>query len=150
MKDRRQEKILELIAHYDIDTQEELIFRLKECGVKVTQATVSRDIRELKLIKLSKGKGRSRYVVPTRKEQTIPKINSALTESIVSVDYAGNLLMVKTLPGLAGAVGACIDSLKADDILGCVAGDDAIMVVVRTPEKAALLCEKLRYMMRGM
>ena len=148
MKNERQKRILELIEQYEIETQDDLIKYLKESGFNVTQATVSRDIRELKLIKGSSVNGVSKYASPVKKEHVIPRFNSALTESITKVDYAGNLIIIKTFPGMANAVATCVDTLNIDDIIGCVAGDDAILVVVRSNESAADLSEKIRQMIK--
>ena len=148
MKNERQKKILELIEQYEIETQDDLIKYLKEDGFNVTQATVSRDIRELKLIKGSSVTGVSKYASPTKKEHVIPRFNSALVESITKVDYAGNLIIIKTFPGMANAVATCVDSLNIDDIIGCVAGDDAILVVVRNNDSAADLTDKIRQMVK--
>lgn len=149
-KKKRQEQILEIIEKQDIQTQEELICKLREAGYDVTQATVSRDIRELNLIKGTSAGGVYRYTVPKNPDAAPPKFNSALTESIISVDYAGNIMVIKTFPGLANAVAACVDSLKLAEILGCIAGDDTICVVARTPAIAADLCDKMRHMIRNL
>jgi transcriptional regulator of arginine metabolism len=147
MKRERQKKILELIEKYEIETQDDLIEHLKESGFDVTQATISRDIRELKLTKGSSHNGVSKYAAPSvKKEHVIPRFSSALTDSITKVDYAGNLIIIKTYPGMANAVATCVDSLNLDDIIGCVAGDDAILVVVRNDETAAELSDKIREM----
>lgn len=144
MKEARQKRILELIDNHDIQTQEELIARLEQGGYRVTQATVSRDIRELGLIKGVNASGVYRYILPVRPRNGAPKLNSALNSSIVSIDCAGNLLVIKTYPGLANAVAACIDSLHIPELLGCVAGDDTILAVLQS-ENGAKNCEnKLR------
>ena len=148
MKQNRQAAILELVEKYDIDTQEGMLARLKEEGFTVTQATVSRDIRELKLVKESGKDGKVRYALTAKRDAQSPKFNSALTESIVRVDYAGNLIVVKTYPGLANAVATCIDSVRLPEIIGCVAGDDAILVVVKTEADAASISESFRTMIR--
>lgn len=146
MKNRRQEVILELIEQYEIQKQEELIQMLSERGFHATQATVSRDIRELKLMKGAGEGGIHKYTLPTRHHTAVPKFNSSLTESIVKIDAAENLIVVKTYPGMASAVGSCIDTFNIPEIVGCVAGDDAILVVVRTREEAAELRDRLRRM----
>ena len=148
MKKKRQAAILELVEKFDIDTQEAMLARLKEEGFTVTQATVSRDIRELKLVKESGKDGKVRYALTTKRDAQSPKFNSALTESIVRVDYAGNLVVVKTYPGLANAVATCNDSVRLPEIIGCVAGDDAILVVVKTEADAASISESFRTMIR--
>ena len=143
MKNRRQEIILELIERYDVQKQEDLIKLLEERGVTATQATVSRDIRELKLMKGTGDSGVHKYVVPKRHTPATPKFSSSLVESIVKIDSAENLIVVKTFPGMASAVGSCIDTFHIEEIIGCVAGDDAILVVVRNKEEAAALRDKL-------
>ncbi|MBO7763279.1 MAG: arginine repressor [Clostridia bacterium] len=146
MKNRRQEVILELIEHYEIQKQEELIRLLEERGFQATQATVSRDIRELKLMKGTGEGGVHKYVLPARQYPAVPKFNSSLTESIIKIDAAENLIVVKTYPGMASAVGSCIDTFNIPEIVGCVAGDDAILVVVRNREEAFELRDRLRHM----
>ena len=131
MKRSRQEKMLELISRYEIDTQDELISRLRENGYEVTQATVSRDIRELKIAKMTTGKGTYRYVLPKQVDGGGMKFNSALIDSIVCVDHACNIVVLKTYPGMANAVAVGIDSMNLREILGSVAGDDTIIVVTR-------------------
>ncbi len=149
MKRERQKKILELIEKFEIETQDDLINHLKDAGFDVTQATVSRDIRELKLTKGSTHSGVSKYAAPAAKrEHVIPRFSSALTDSITKVDYAGNLIIIKTYPGMANAVATCVDSLNLEDIIGCVAGDDAILVVVRDDQTAEELSDKLHEMIK--
>jgi transcriptional regulator of arginine metabolism len=149
MKNRRQEKILQIINAYDVDTQEELIERLGEAGFATTQATVSRDIRELKLSKVMTGAGTYRYVRHAGNESALPHINGALTDSITRIEPAGNILVIHTFVGMAQAIAAAIDALKISDIVGCVAGDDTIIAVIRTEEQAKELAGKIRLMMRG-
>ncbi len=150
MKASRQKKILELINRYQIETQDDLISRLMIEGYSVTQATASRDIRELQLTKVLTGKGSYRYVAPKREELVAGmKINAALVDSIRSVDYAQNIVVLRTLPGLAGAVAAGIDSLAIADVLGCVAGDDTIIVAARSDTSAKLISERIRVMMKA-
>ena len=144
MKIKRQEKIIELIEKYNIDTQEELISRLSEAGYTVTQATISRDIRELKLVKAMTAGGVYKYMQPTRNEIALPKFNSAFADSILRVDSAGNLVVIRTYPGMAQPVASCIDALNDEDLLGCVGGDDTVLVVIRDAERARIVCEKLR------
>lgn len=132
MKNKRQEKIISLITRYEIETQEDLIGMLYKEGFQVTQATVSRDIRELKLTKVLTGRGSYRYTVSSTNDN-VPaiKFNRALINSIVSVNYAVNNIVIKTYPGLATAVATGLDSIDSNDILGCVAGDDTIIMVVK-------------------
>ncbi len=149
MKNKRHEKILELIRTYNIDTQEELVQRLQESGFAVTQATVSRDIRALKLVKgISSGKG-YKYILPEKNTVSSPHFGSALSESVIHIKNAGNLVVIKTFPGMASPVASCVDSLPNEEIVGSVAGDDAVLVVVETPEKAESLCDILQKMLSG-
>ena len=132
MKNARQQKILELIDKYDIDTQETLIERLREAGFVVTQTTVSRDIKQLSLVKGVTGRGTYKYVSPgTKTVSSAPVLNSAITESIVHIESAENIIVVKTLSGMANAVGVCIDSLSIPGIVGSVAGDDTLLLVAK-------------------
>ena len=149
MKRIRQEKMLELISKYEIDTQDELIDRLRESGFEVTQATVSRDIRELKISKMTTGKGTYRYVLP--KQNAMPsnmKFNSALIDALIGIDYACNLVVLKTHAGLANALAVGIDAMHLDDILGCVAGDDTILLVSRSEESARHIANRFRNMIK--
>ena len=147
MKNARQQKILEIIEKYDIDTQELIIEKLGDAGINATQTTISRDIRELKLVKAISASGVYRYVLPTtKKEVSAPVLNSALTESVKEIVAAGNIVVVKTYPGMANAVDARIDSFHESDIIGSVAGDDCIIMVARTTDSAEALTKKFREM----
>lgn len=149
MKRNRQEKLLELISRYEIDTQDELIARLRDCGFEVTQATISRDIRELKISKMMTGKGSYRYVLPKQTASGAgQKFSTALIDSIVSVDSACNIVVIKTYPGLANAVAVGIDNLNFSQILGCVAGDDTIMIATRDYESADMICNRLHELLK--
>jgi transcriptional regulator of arginine metabolism len=149
MKRIRQEKLLELISKYEIDTQDELIERLRESGFEVTQATVSRDIRELNISKMTTGKGTYRYVLP---KQTSPisnmKFNSALIDALIGIDYACNIVVLKTHAGLANALAVGIDAMHLENILGCVAGDDTILLVSRSEEAARDIANRFRSMIK--
>lgn len=151
MKSKRQEKIISLVSKYEIETQEDLIAKLHADGVEVTQATVSRDIRELKLTKILTGHGTYRYILPlTGEAEKSFKFNSALVESIKNVDFAQNIIVLKTSPGMASAVATGLDSLdQQPDILGCVAGDDTIIIVTRDNESARLISEKIKSMLKS-
>ena len=148
MKIERHSKIVELIGRYDIETQEELAEKLKEAGFHVTQATVSRDIRELKLTKVAVEGGRQKYVVLHKAESGLSdKYIRILRDGIVSMDMAQNILVVKTVPGMAMAVAAALDALHFGEIVGCIAGDDAIMCAVRSVDDTIIVMEKLRRIM---
>ena len=144
LKKARQDKILDLVRRYEIETQEEMLLRLKDCGYMVTQATVSRDIRELNLIKSISARGVYAYALPQKKENGAHPFGNVMTDSVVSVDAAGNMVVIKTYPGLASAVAGYIDSQNLPEILGTIAGDDAIFVVVRDASRAGHFCEKVR------
>ena len=150
MKNKRQDKILEMVERYDIETQEELISRLRELGFDVTQATISRDIRELKLSKVMTSKGSYKYIVPQNYDGGNLKFKNALSESIVKVDWAMNQIIIKTFPGMAQAIATAIDGINDSQILGCVAGDDAIIVVTRTVSAAETLGPQLRQRIRSL
>lgn len=149
MKYSRHAKILELIEKYNIETQEELADRLKEVGMDVTQATISRDIKELRLIKVMNGDERYRYASVSHSEGTITnRLLTIFTESFISCDYANNIVVVKTLPGMAQASASAVDSLKWSDIVGTIAGDDTIMIVCRAEKIAEELVDKFNRMIK--
>jgi transcriptional regulator of arginine metabolism len=148
MKRERQQKIREFVEQYRIDTLDELIRRLKESGFSATQATMSRDIKELKLTKISDGINGYYYVYPTSATiNGINKLNASLTHLIISVNYAENIVVIKTHAGMAQAVATGIDNIKSDNILGCVAGDDTIFVVVSNNDAAQGISAKIKTMM---
>ena len=150
MKANRQKKILEIVNRFNIETQDDLIDRLMFEGFTVTQATISRDIRELQLTKTLTGKGTYRYVAPKREDLVGGlKFNAALVDSITSVEYAQNLVVIKTYPGLANAVASGIDNLSIAEVLGCVAGDDTILVATRNEATAKTFIERIHIMMKG-
>ncbi|MDO5389926.1 MAG: arginine repressor [Eubacteriales bacterium] len=145
MKLKRHTKILELIHEYEIETQEELALRLEEAGFKVTQATVSRDIRELCLTKVANKKGRSIYAVLQGQNPNLSeKYSRVLRDAFVSMDTAQNILVIKTVPGMAMGVAAALDELKFGEIIGSIAGDDTVMSVIKTADQSLLVMEKLR------
>lgn len=144
MKISRQSKIIELINKYDIETQEELAERLMNDGYTVTQATVSRDIRELKLTKVALDGGKQKYIVLQKTEPALnEKYTRVLRDGYLSMDMAQNIIVIKTVAGMAMAVAAAIDSLHFNSIVGCIAGDDTIMCVIRTTEDTVPVMEKL-------
>ena len=133
MKAKRQAKILELIQKNDIETQEELSDYLEREGYHATQATVSRDIRELKLTKVAMRNGRQKYtVVAEDKKDMTEKYNHVFQNGFVSMDMAQNILVVKTVPGMAMAVAAALDAMECHEIVGSIAGDDTVMCGLRT------------------
>lgn len=144
MKLSRQSKILELISKYDIETQEELAEWLLKEGYNVTQATVSRDIRELKLTKVALDGGRQKYIALQKTEPGLgEKYTRVLRDGFVSMDMAQNILVIKTVSGMAMAVAAALDALQINSIVGCIAGDDTILCAIRAAEETVIVMEKL-------
>ena len=145
MKSKRQQEIKRIISSYGIETQDDLIFHLNKAGFDVTQATVSRDIRELKITKALDSYGRYTYNLPI--DDAISRHNAVygdtIARSLRSVNYACNTVVLKTYPGLANAVAAGIDAQKTDDVLGCVAGDDTIIVITKNEKCAEDFCNKI-------
>ena len=149
MKTARHAKIIEIINKNNIETQEELAKALNEAGFNVTQATVSRDIRELKLMKISENGEKQRYVVFQNKDNGLSdKYIRVLRDGFVSTDMAQNLLVIKTVSGMAMGVAAALDALKWPEILGCIAGDDTIMCAAKNADMALGAAEKLRSFVR--
>ena len=143
MKLERHSKIVELIGKYEIDTQEELAERLKEAGFAVTQATVSRDIRELRLTKVASENGRQRYTVHHAREEFNDKYIRILRDGFLSMDMAQNILVIKTVSGMAMAVAAALDAIHFHEVVGCIAGDDTIMCAVRSIDDTIVVMEKI-------
>ena len=151
MKLSRQSKILELINKYDVETQEELAEWLMKEGYNVTQATVSRDMRELKLIKIAVDGGRQKYITIRKSEPGLSeKYTRVLKEGFVSMDMAQNILVIKTVSGMAMAVAAALDALQMNSIVGCIAGDDTIMCAIRTAQETVSVMEKLNKIINHM
>ncbi len=147
MKKNRQMKILEIISKYEVETQDDLIALLKEEDYYVTQATVSRDIRELDLIKITTPSGKYKYTVGAHSTHSDAKknhIGNAIISAIRSVDHGGSLIVIKTTPGMADAVAIEIDSISAHEILGCIAGDDTVFVAMRDAVGAERVCAKIK------
>lgn len=145
MKRDRQSKILEIIQKHDIMTQDELAERLGDQGFIVTQATVSRDIRELKLNKVPLPGGGQKYAVPGREDDDMEnRFVRVLRDGFLSMDVAQNILVIRTVSGMAMAVAAALDAQEFQEIVGCIAGDDTIFVAVRTQEATEELKEKLQ------
>jgi len=149
MKYNRQAKILEIIDKNEIETQEELVLKLKEEGMDVTQATISRDIKELKLVKVLTDSGKSKYASIEQSDNEISgKLLRIFTEAFVSIDYANNITVVKTLPGMAQAVASAVDSLKWPGIIGTIGGDDTVMIICRAELIAERLVEKFNKLVK--
>ena len=149
MKTGRQKKILELISEKSIETQEQLLKELHDCGYKSTQATVSRDIKELRIVKSLDGLGGYRYTVPHKHEgdRFDARFRVIFRECVTNIDYAQNIIVVKTMPGLGAAAGANIDSLKMPNMVGSLSGDDTTLVIMRDKEAAAEFCRELHRML---
>jgi len=143
MKTKRQTKMLELIKKHDIETQEELSDYLQKEGYQVTQATVSRDIRELKLTKVAMSNGRQKYAALTEANED-EKYTRVFRDAFVSMDMAQNILVIKTVSGMAMAVAAAIDAMHLHEIVGCIAGDDTIMCAVRSVDDTIAVMSRLR------
>ena len=145
MKSKRHTKILEIISSREIETQEELAEALKKEGFEVTQATVSRDIKNLKLIKMQSANGKSKYAVSTGEQKNIiDRLSNILANTVLSVENVDKMVVIKTITGSAPITAEAIDNLESADIAGTVAGDNTIFILVRTIESAELLVSKIR------
>lgn len=147
-KARRQARILELVKQYHIETQEELASRLAREGIAVTQATVSRDVKELHLRKVPAGDGRYRYALPEDGAQAGPdRRKRILQESVLSVDHSENIVVIRTIQGAAPSVAYAIDHLAWPEVIGTVAGEDTVLAVVRPRKAARVVVDRLRALM---
>ena len=151
MKSERQAKILQLITKYPIETQEELLAKLLEEKICVTQATVSRDIKELRLIKIQDGSGRYKYVTANGNKPTDIsfKFHAIFTESVIDVDYAQNIVVIKCFTGMASAACASLDSVHWDGLVGTLAGDDTIFLLMRDNAYASQLTTQLKKILKN-
>lgn len=150
MKEKRHRKILEIIRSTDVFTQEELQSLLDGYGFKVTQATVSRDIRELKLVKVINSDGLYRYALPEGEtDSRKSKLKRIFESSVKSIDYAGNIAVIKCYTGMAQAVCASLDSMKYEQVVGTIAGDDTIFILLRTERNAMQFAETLKTLIFG-
>lgn len=147
MKKGRHEAIIDLVRNHEIENQSELAYKLSELGYEVTQATVSRDIQKLNLIKV-KSNGKFKYAVVETADNFSEKYVRIIRETIKSMDVAKNLVIVKTQSGMAMATAAALDGLQLDEIVGSLAGDDAIFVATKSDDKAMLLMNKIEVLMR--
>ncbi len=143
MKQSRHEKIAELVEEFEIETQEELADKLKAAGFSVTQATISRDIRQMRLYKVPSGNGKQKYALLKQEEELAGKYTRVLRDGFVSMDMAQNILVLRTVSGMAMAVAAALDAMHFPEVVGCIAGDDTIMVAVRSAEETRALMEKI-------
>ncbi len=150
MKSTRQESILQIIAEKDIETQDQLLGELKARGIPSTQATISRDIKELHLVKELTSSGTYRYAVSGRKASLnfAGRLRTIFREGVTSFDVAQNIVVVKTMPGLAPAAGAALDGMEIPDLVGSLAGDDTVILIMRTNESAVEFCTEIRQMLK--
>jgi len=150
VKSSRQNKIVEIVKKYHVETQEELAEYLTRAGFAVTQATVSRDIRELKLTKVQTESGRQKYAVLQGAGAGLnDRMVRVLKDAFVSMDQAQNILVIKTVSGMAMAAAAALDSLEIESLVGCIAGDDTIMCAIRTEADTELVMKKISSLVYG-
>ena len=150
MKNDRQNMILEIISRENIETQEQLLSRLQDRGITSTQATISRDIKELRIVKELTSLGTYRYSVS---EKDAPpaltdRLNTIFRECVTSIDYAENIIVIHTLAGMANAAGAALDAMKINVVLGTLAGDDTVMIVMRDANSAAAFSGEIKAVVR--
>ena len=144
MKGLRHIKIREIITHQAIETQDELVDALRDAGYQVTQATVSRDIKELLLIKVPADDGRYKYSMPTdQRYNPVQKLKRSLVDSFVHIDLTGNLVVMKCLPGTANSVAVLIDNMEWSEVMGTICGDDTILIICRTEDDSKLVVEQI-------
>ena len=146
MKTKRQAKILEIVSSRDVETQEQLLQELQDSGFYCTQATVSRDIRELRIVKELTGSGTYRYATSTKEVRGTfsSRLNTIFRECVTGFDYAQNLVVIHTLPGLASAAGSAVDAMDMSFVLGTLAGDDTVMIVMKDTNAAAAFCGEIK------
>ncbi|MCD8355803.1 MAG: arginine repressor [Clostridia bacterium] len=150
MKFQRQAKILELIEHNEIETQEELSTRLRSLGYDTTQATVSRDIKDLRLIKILSPSGKYRYATSTQEAETsfVSRLQNIFRECVTGVDAAQNIVVIKTLPALGSAAAMAIDAMRIPNAVGSISGDDTVFIAMRDNESALEFCEETKNMLK--
>lgn len=146
MKTHRQAKILEIVSTRDVETQEQLLQELHDAGFYSTQATISRDIKELRIVKELTGFGTYRYTTSSKevKGTFSARLNTIFRECVTGFDYAQNLVVIHTLPGLASAAGSAVDAMNMNFVLGTLAGDDTVMIVMRDTNAAAAFCGEIK------
>ena len=150
MKGKRQQEILDIIVQHEVETQEQLLDYLKERGIETTQATISRDIKQLHLVKELAGCGIYKYAVshPKTKLSSAGKLRTIFKECVTSFDQAQNIVVLRTMSGLANAAGAAVDGMEVPGLVGSLAGDDTVILIMRTNETAAELCAEIREMLK--
>ncbi len=146
MKNQRQSKIMEIISNRNVETQEQLLQELQNAGFRSTQATISRDIKELRIVKELTSFGTYRYSASTSEVSGTfsSKLNTIFRECITSFDYAQNIIVVRTLPGLASAAASAVDAMNLSVVVGSIAGDDTVFIVMRDNNAAAAFCGEIR------
>ena len=146
MKSQRQAKIIEIISTQNVETQEQLLAALQLAGFRGTQATISRDIKELRIVKELTSFGTYRYTTSNNEMESsfTSRLNTIFRECVVNYDYAQNIIVIRTLPGLASAAGSAIDAMNMSAVVGTLAGDDTVMVVMRDNNAAAMFCGEIK------
>ena len=146
MKNQRQAKIMEIISNTNVETQEQLLALLQEEGFRGTQATISRDIKELRIVKELTSLGTYRYTVANNEVSSSfsARLNTIFRECVTGFDYAQNIIIIRTLPGLASAAGSAIDAMNMSMVVGSLAGDDTVMIVMRDSNSAAAFCGEIK------
>ena len=149
MKSQRQAKILEIISNSNVETQEQLLAELQKEGFHGTQATISRDIKELRIVKELTSLGTYRYTTSSNdlSSSFTTRLNTIFRECVISFDYAQNIIVIRTLPGLASAAGSAIDAMNLSIVVGTLAGDDTVMVVMRDTNSAASFCGEIKHLL---
>lgn len=149
LKAKRQSEILRIIGEGDIETQEQMLDHLRRCGIRATQATISRDIKELNLVKQPGAGGSYRYVVSAARRALEGRLQNIFKEGVTSCDVAQNIVVVKTMPGLAPAAGAALDGMALEGLVGSLAGDDTVILIMRTGQVAEELAREIESMLEG-
>ena len=149
MKSQRQAKILEIISNRNVETQEQLLAALQEEGFRGTQATISRDIKELRIVKELTSLGTYRYTTSNSDfgGSFSARLNTIFRECVISFDYAQNIIIIRTLPGLASAAGPAVDAMNLSTVVGSLAGDDTVMIVMRDTNAAATFCGEIKHLL---
>ena len=150
MKGTRQAEILQIISEQEVETQEQLLEELKKRGIFSTQATISRDIKELRLVKELSAAGNYRYTVSVQKNSynEAGRLRNIFKEGVTSFEMAQNIIVVKTMPGLASAACAALDGMELPDVVGSLAGDDTAILIMRTNEAAVSFCDEIHKMLK--
>ena len=150
MKSQRQAKIMEIISNRNVETQEQLLILLQQEGFRATQATISRDIKELRIVKELTSLGTYRYTVADSEMTSSfsARLNTIFRECVTGYDYAQNIIIIRTLPGLASAAGSAIDAMNMSMVVGSLAGDDTVMIVMRDNNSAAAFCGEIKNLVK--